>query len=83
MRCLLNDPINQVRARQKTTSQNSRPDLGQICSIRNCPAKSGTKSGTISRILSRPGREGSDKDGLNMGCENGKLFFAEPKGGLK
>ncbi len=36
------------------------------------------KGGTISRILSRPGREGLDKDGLKMGCENGKLFLAEP-----
>jgi hypothetical protein len=42
--------------------------------LQNHPAN----GGTISRILSRPGREGSDKDGLKMGCENGKLFFAEP-----
>jgi hypothetical protein len=31
--------------------QNWRPDLGRICSIRNCPVKSGTESGTISRTL--------------------------------
>jgi hypothetical protein len=36
------------------------------------------KGGTISRTLSRPGREGSDKDGLKMGCENAKLFLRKP-----
>ncbi len=36
------------------------------------------KGGTISRTLSRPGREGSGKDGLKMGCENAKLFLSEP-----
>jgi hypothetical protein len=36
------------------------------------------KSGTILRILSRPGREEMAKDGLKMGCEKGKLFLSEP-----
>jgi hypothetical protein len=36
------------------------------------------KGGTISHILSRPGREEMTKDGLKMGCENGKLFLSEP-----
>jgi hypothetical protein len=36
------------------------------------------KGGTILRTLSRPGREGSDKDGLKMGWENANLFLSEP-----
>ena len=40
-----------LRARSKINWQNSRSDSDQIWPFRLSPAKSGTKSGAISRIL--------------------------------
>ena len=61
-----------LRACAKITSQNWRPDLGQICSIRNCKATG------IAGLFRGLCDWGSDEDGLKMGCENVKLFLSEP-----
>jgi len=61
-----------LRAFAKITSQNWRPDLGQICSIRNC------KATVIAGLCRGLCDWGSGKDGLKMGCENVKLFLRKP-----
>ena len=61
-----------LRACAKITSQNWRPDLDQIFSIRN------RKATGIAGLFRGFCGCGSDKDGLKMGCENVKLFLREP-----
>ncbi len=61
-----------LRAREEITSYFSRPDLGQIWTIRL------SKTAGLARLIRGFCDLGLFKDGPKMGCENRKLFFREP-----
>ena len=61
-----------LRVPAKITSQSWRPDLGQICSIRN------RKTTVIAGYFEDFAIFESDEDDLKTRCENVKLFMREP-----
>jgi len=62
----------ELRAREKTTSQNWRSYLVQVWPIRE------SKTTGIASYFADFASEVSVKDGLKVRCKNVKLFFREP-----